>query len=127
MKKIKELEKKVEEARKVLLKASEELVDAQNKILLPEAIKQFEGKYFKTKNSYGGDSEDWWKYKQIIKVHSHTHCTWVSFEKTSTNELKIEEEDFAWLSTLSAEDEITFQEWEKALKKFQKDIIKTLK
>jgi hypothetical protein len=36
--------------------------------LAPELRKQFVGKFFKTRNSYGGDDKGWWLYRYILSL-----------------------------------------------------------
>ena len=84
--KLRELElKKISELRKIQNK----LRDAEERIELPELKKKFEGKYFKYRNSYGGDSS-WWLFaycKEVKGVYHYVCDTFESFD--DKNEFKL--------------------------------------
>ena len=66
MKTIEELKKEEVEARKNVYKAQE----LREKELLPKYRKEYVGKCFKIRNSFGGDRPKWWLYLKILDVDS---------------------------------------------------------
>lgn len=109
-KKIQELEQKVRDKREEWENAQTELQEAQRELLLPDLIKKYEGKYFKSENSYGGtDAKKWWFYRKVTEVVGINECRCIAFQKTSENEYIFKEDDFTYLSQLC--EEITEEEF----------------
>lgn len=70
MNKLKELQEKNLKIRNEI----SNIQDEREKELLPKYRKQFVGKCFKYRNSYGGDRPKWWLYIKILDVNSVNFC-----------------------------------------------------
>lgn len=117
-KKLKQREKKL----RAELKSIEEKLNTDfEKKKYPAFKKKYEGKYFKTSNSYGGD-ERWWLYtwvteikpNDIYRIHNGVNCscTVFSFQTTPSKNVEIEQDRHTYVNLLGQE--ITKQEFEAA-------------
>ena len=91
-----------------------------------EEFKKLEGKYFKFRNSYGGNQKKWWQYLKVQSIKKEdlyvsgekvfSHFTGMTFELTSNDiaEIKINHKGYA--HALDSYTEISEAEFNKQLK-----------
>lgn len=86
----------------------------RTKEVLPSLKKKYEGRYFKYRNSSGGDNQ-WWLYSKCIKVISEREGIFNCFETSPyKNEFKVGSKEFFHLCGHP----ITKQQYHRALKSF---------
>ncbi len=84
------------ELAQILAKEEKEMVESNYPIIK----KKFEGKCFKTPNSYGGDSEKWFLYSKIVSITKEdvydtrgngitAHCKMVRFQSMPNGMIEI--------------------------------------
>lgn len=77
-----ELEATINTARRKLNKIIDTEKEAEAKKLV--------GKCFKVKNSYGGDTKDWWVYLLITSTSGSGFVTTISFQNDKTGRLEVQ-------------------------------------
>jgi len=89
-----------------------------------EENQKYLGKYYKYRNSYGGDREEWWIYVRVDEIKDNG-ILYTSFEKTSMNYIEIKLKDYAYGHHLF-ENEISEREyaeaWQKQLKELTSEV-----
>lgn len=116
----------------LLLKKTEyyKQVDEVNRLknieLLPELKKQYEGKCFKERNSYGcgSDTPDWFIYYFVKKVTSERSCEALSLQIDGNGKVDLENDRHLPLSM--CENEITKSAFLSAVGVFENHIAKIL-
>lgn len=122
----KRMKQSVEELRQLLreqqiacTKTWEELEAREFAEKLPELTKQYAGKFFKYRNTYGGDSKGWWLYSHCVKVTGANESISTRFEITENGihqfNLKFHEYGFH-----TYEIQIGRAEYERAVRRFIK-------
>lgn len=120
---IAELEIKQAKQQKALTATRYKIEDIKDKELLPDLKKKYEGKYWKYRNSAGGDTDKWWLYSYCKEVKSVYNFIYVCFEITPyTHEFKINETCGDFLCQI----QITKAEYNRAAKSFIKKAQKIL-
>ncbi len=89
---LKALESQQSQALRATIDKIEQLKDAAE---IPALRKKYRGKYFKTINSYGSSTPDWWIYYRVLDVTSRTECMAFAFQVIPTYDGKrIEKVEF---------------------------------
>lgn len=100
-------------------KMQSELYGIQNKRKIEEN-KKYAGKFFKYKNTDGGNHKPWWLYLKI--TGSGIYLKAYSFQHTSMDYFEIRKDDYIF--TLQGYIEITEKEFLRARREFDKKIDK---
>lgn len=113
-----ELKRRHKKAEKTERALRQQIEDAQEKKLLPAAIKKYEGRFFKYMDSYGSDSERWPIYyhcRKVTEVH-YGQFDWFESQpgNKQENTFHVNQRNRFAGSFI----EITQKEYEKALWKF---------
>jgi len=87
MDKLTELKQEEIKAKHALMRIRSKILNLEEKNLTPALIKKYEGKYFKFRNSYGGDRKKWWMYVKCMKVKSRDEITSFAFQKDIYGEI----------------------------------------
>lgn len=74
----------------------------EEKELIPKFKKQWIGRCFKYRNSYGGDQKKWWLYSMVTDITgvnfcrtpASPHLNVISFQKCSMEEFRIKVKEF---------------------------------
>lgn len=82
---------------------AEELVKA-------EALRPYVGKFFKYRNSSGGDRPKWWLYAAVTELKGTWLAGW-TFQQIPDGEIRIEPRDMLHLGPNSGYEEITSREF----------------
>lgn len=101
----------------------------QAKELIPQYKKEWLGRCFKYRNSYGGGESNWWLYAKITKIEGvnfmcsngvepNFYC--FTFQKTSMNIIEIQPKQFKY--RLNDWVEISKREFNTAYKKLLKEL-----
>lgn len=100
--------------------------ELKESLLLPEQIKNYEGKYFREQNSYGcgSDTKPWFIYYFIKKVTSTGFCEAVTIQLEAYGTLEIQNDRHLPLSMCTKE--ISKKAFLSAIKGFEKHIADTL-
>lgn len=87
----------------------------ETRLKLPALKKQYEGKFWKYENSFGGDSEKWWYYSFCKKVINEREAIADCFQTTPyENEFHLNNKEYFYLFGI----EITREEYLTALTEF---------
>lgn len=94
--------------------------------LLPKAVKEYEGKYFKEVNSYGygSDKGDWFMYYFVKKVTSHNYCEAIMIQLEPYGSLELQNDRHLPLSL--CKNEITKEDFLSAVGSLEKHFVDTM-
>lgn len=106
------------EKRSRLKKELDALAKAERKEIIeqhyPQFKKRFEGKYFKYRNRYGGDSKGWWLYTKVTEIKPEfvydtggngitSHYRGWSFQVTEDGNISIDKVKYGYVHSLKQE------------------------
>lgn len=128
------MENRKEQLQKELTAIIEQETKEMIKANYPQIKKDFEGKYYKVRNTYGGECKGWWLYKKITKIKPESlyeiangiaaHCEGFTFQKTNDGIITIEKSKHIYLHGVGKE--ISKREFMKAWKSIQDQLSKLI-
>lgn len=90
MKALKQAEKELELKKQAYWKQQDLVDELKTTELLPKLIKDYKGKFFKERNSYGGGREDWFIYYYVNEVTDFMRLETTSIQKDCEGQVTIE-------------------------------------
>ena len=122
---VEELKKEEKQLSNKLYKIRDQIKQSERKALRPELEKQFVGKFFKCRNSYGSGDKGWWLYSYVISLPKNFNILnptfyVYSFQTTTFPDVEIRIYDITFSHSL--EQEITSKEFMTAYQNMLKKI-----
>lgn len=99
---------------------TEQIYDLEIANVLPNKKLEYEGKFYKMKNSYGRDSKSWWLYTYVHEVNDLSYFTGTTFELCENGNIDITFTPYQSLNLLGKE--ISQEEYEEAVTNLHKEV-----
>lgn len=123
--KIEELRVKKSLLESEIQELNDQIKSHEQEIELPQKKAEYEGKYFRTTNSYGvGGKSDWYLYSYVDEVRDLRYFSGITFQLCEDGNMDIEMKPHHHLSLVG--EEITKEVFEEAVTKFHKEVKRRL-
>ena len=122
---VEELKKEEKQLSNKLYKIRDQRKQLEQEVFRPKLEKQFVGKFFKCRNSYGSGDKGWWLYSYVISLPKdfnipNPNFYVYSFQTTTFPDVEIRTHDVTY--SYSLEQEITSKEFMTAYQRMLKKI-----